>query len=531
VLALGVPVSLSIKFVFERFDRIKNLSRILIYILSTLLLIAYYFLLLPDFNLVPMTRYIALSIAFYFAALLIPYFYERTNFELYVIKLILRFFTTLIFSIVLQLGISAILLTIDSLLGIQVYSNLYLYIWFIICGIFAPTFFLAGVPPNNLELEVEDYPKILKILLLYIVIPLISVYTLILYLYFAKVLITYKWPVGLVGHLVLWYSVISIFVIFLVYPLIAESKWVKNFIFWFPKLILPLIIMMFVSVGIRVSAYGITENRYFVLALGLWALGIMLYWSIARKNRNIVLPLSLAVIVFLSVIGPWSAYSTSIFSQNNRFKGILSKYNMIKDNTIIKPSSTIKAEDEKEINAILKYFNNSHSLMNVKYLPKDFKLTEVKNLFGFEYKDDYYGPQDNVYFSYSLNFVSSPHNISGFDYLFNFRYPGNTQNQSNQKIKAEFNRESQEFMMNYNGIEIYKRSLSDFAEELYEKYGTTSDKTITSEEMTFVDENKDVKIKFLFINIYGNRNTAENKTTIENMEFDVLVDIKVENTI
>jgi hypothetical protein len=478
-----------------------------------------------------MTRYIALSIAFYFAALLIPYFYERTNFELYVIKLILRFFTTLIFSIVLQLGISAILLTIDSLLGIQVYSNLYLYIWFIICGIFAPTFFLAGVPPNNLELEVEDYPKILKILLLYIVIPLISVYTLILYLYFAKVLITYKWPVGLVGHLVLWYSVISIFVIFLVYPLIAESKWVKNFIFWFPKLILPLIIMMFVSVGIRVSAYGITENRYFVLALGLWALGIMLYWSIARKNRNIVLPLSLAVIVFLSVIGPWSAYSTSIFSQNNRFKGILSKYNMIKDNTIIKPSSTIKAEDEKEINAILKYFNNSHSLMNVKYLPKDFKLTEVKNLFGFEYKDDYYGPQDNVYFSYSLNFVSSPHNISGFDYLFNFRYPGNTQNQSNQKIKAEFNRESQEFMMNYNGIEIYKRSLSDFAEELYEKYGTTSDKTITSEEMTFVDENKDVKIKFLFINIYGNRNTAENKTTIENMEFDVLVDIKVENTI
>ena len=204
---------------------------------------------------------------------------------------------------------------------------------------------------------------------------------------------------------------------------------------------------------------------------------------------------------------------------------------MIKDNTIIKPSSTIKAEDKKEINAILRYFNNSHSLKNVKYLPKDFKLAEAKNLFGFEYEEDYYGPQDNVYFSYSLNFVSSPHIISGFDYLFNFRYPGNTQNQSNQKVKAEFNRESQEFMLKYNGIEIYKRSLSDFAEELYEKYGTTSDKTITPEEMTFIDENKDVKIKFLFINIYGNRNTTENETTIENMDFDVLFDIKVENTI
>lgn len=528
VIALGIPISLGITFIFEKLDSIKNKTRILIYLITALLLAAYYFYLLPDFRMVSTTRYASLSIAFYLAAILIPYFYKRDKFELYVIKLILRFFVTMIFSIVLQLGISAILFTIDKLLGISVYSNLYLYIWFVICGIFAPTYFLAGIPDYNQEQDIIEYPKVLKVLLLYIVMPLISAYTLILYLYFAKVLITFKWPVGLVGHLVLWYSVISIFVIFLVYPLINESKWVRNFIFWFPKIILPLIIMMFVSVGIRVRAYGITENRYFVLALGLWVLGIMLYLNISKYRRNIILPLSLSIIALLTVIGPWSAYSISINSQNNRFIGILSKYNMIKDKAIVISSSKIEDRDKKEISAILDYFDNSHSLRKVKYLPENFKLKEMKNLFGFEYQGYYNEPSTTKFFAYNLNYVSSPHNISGFDYLFNFRYPGNTENQSNENIKAEFNKENQQFTLYYNGTEVYNKFFSDYTDKLYEKYGTKSNKTISPEEMTFIDENSNVRIKFLFTNIYGNRDASEGKTKIESMEFDVLVDIKAE---
>lgn len=527
-LGLGIPISLGIKFLFEKFNSIKKSTKALIYIFSALLLIAYYFLFLPDFNMVPVTRYIALSIAFYLAALLIPYFYKRENFELYTIKLILRFFTTVIFSVILQLGISAILFTTDKLLGVPIYDDLYLYIWFTICGIFAPTFFLGGVPDKNQKMELSDYPKILKVLLLYIVMPLISVYTFILYLYFAKIIITFKWPVGLVGHLVLWYSVISIFVIFLVYPLKSESKWAFNFIFWFPKLILPLIIMMFISVGIRVRAYGITENRYFVLALGLWVLGIMLYWNISKNMRNIILPLSLALVAFLTVLGPWSAYSSSIISQNKRLAAILTKYSMIKNNKIVNAVSTIALEDKKEINAIFRYFDNYHSLNNINYLPEGFKLGEMKNLFGFDYEEYYNTPEANRYFSYSLNSVSSPYTINGFDYLFYFRYPGNMENQSSGKINARFNRENQEFTLYYNGNEVYKRALSDFTNKLYEQYGAASGKNITSEEMTFTDENSNIRIKFLFVNIFGSRNESEEKAKIDSMEFDVFVDIIAE---
>jgi len=58
-------------------------------------------------------------------------------------------------------------------------------------------------------------------------------------------------------------------------------------------LILPLLAMMFIAMGIRINAYGITENRYFVLAAGLWVTGSMLYLIISKEPRNVYLPASL----------------------------------------------------------------------------------------------------------------------------------------------------------------------------------------------------------------------------------------------
>ena len=101
--------------------------------------------------------------------------------------------------------------------------------------------------------------------MLYIVIPLIAIYSAILYAYFLKIIITRSWPQGLVSHLVLWYSVLSVAVIFFITPILDRNRWAYRFKFWFSKLILPILIMMFISIGIRVKAYGITENRYFIL--------------------------------------------------------------------------------------------------------------------------------------------------------------------------------------------------------------------------------------------------------------------------
>lgn len=141
ILCLSIPLSLIINFLFERYEDIKNSSKILIYLSSIVFLIIYYIFFLNKINMISSTRYAALNLALYLIALIIPYFYDKENIELYSVRLLTRFFITILYSIVLQLGISAILFTIDKLLGIHVYSNLYIYVWFLICGIFFPGYF------------------------------------------------------------------------------------------------------------------------------------------------------------------------------------------------------------------------------------------------------------------------------------------------------------------------------------------------------------------------------------------------------
>ena len=386
-LALGIPVSLCSKLIFERKENVHPVAKRVIYFLEALGLLLYYLFLLKTFNMVSVSRYIGLSLSFYLAFMFIPYFYRRDGFESYVIKLLTRLLITAIYSMVLILGLAAVLFTIDKLLEIRVDENVYLDIRLGVIGIFAPSFFLADVPLYKEQIETSDYPKPLKVLLLYIVMPTILAYTAILYIYFAKIIVTLQWPIVMVAHLALRYLAICAVIIFLISPLSDENKWTRTFIFLLPKLIIPLIIMMLLSVGIRVKAYGITENRYYVILFDLWVLGIMIYLNLVKNRRNIILPISLSLIVLLSVVGPWSSFSISKISQNQRLEGILQKYDMIRDNSIVKSDQDISAADKKEMGQILSYFYQFHTLNDIKYLPKEFKLSQMNDVFGFPNKD------------------------------------------------------------------------------------------------------------------------------------------------
>lgn len=525
VLALGIPISLCIKLIFEKKDDVLPTAKAAAYVLGAGGLVLYYFFLLKDFNMVSITRYIALSLFFYLAFMFIPYFFRRHGFELYIVKLMTRFFTTVVYSVVLFLGIIAILFTIDKLLGISIEEKVYFDVWLSVVGIFAVSFFLAGIPLYKEQLEGDSYPKLLKVLLLYIVMPITAIYTAILYIYFAKIIVTLQWPIGMVAHLVLWYSVICAAIIFLISPLHDESKWSRSFIFFLPKLIIPLIIMMFVSIGIRISEYGITENRYFVIALGLWALGIMVHLNIFKTKRNIILPISLAIIALLSVVGPWSSYSVSMFSQNQRLEGILLKNNMIKDNTIIKSNQAVSEADKREISEILRYFSESHTLSDVKRLPKGAELSQMDEILGFaltRYKSEY---QDREYFSYNSNIVSNAIDIKGYSYMFTTNGKDSGSN-STSGIAMKYNNNTQEVIIYKDNREIYKTSLEDFGKKVYEKFGKDYNKGIDYNEMSFADENENVKVKFIFTYINGYEDVGNNSIDVDSMDFYVLIDLK-----
>ena len=519
VIGLGLPLSLCIGLIKERLLEKEKYKGILFYLVGIIVLVLYYFFLLKDFDMVSITRYLGsilfLILAFYY----IPWMGKGKSYEDYVIKVFSSFFLTIIYSFVLYFGISAILITIDKLFDVYIQSKIYYYMFLVVAIIFGLSLFLSRIPTSEEKFENYIYPKSLKILLLYIVIPLITIYTAILYAYFAKILITRQWPKGLVSHLVLWYSTLSVGVIFFITP--VENKWGKFFKTWFPKLVLPILFMMFVSIGIRIRQYGITENRYYVLALGLWVMGIMIYFSGKKPIKNIVVPISLSIVILNSIFGPLSSYSLSELSQNKRFEKILLRNEMLVHGEIQKKPD-IPVEDKEEISNIITYFSNNHSLADIKYLPMDFKIADMEDIIGFPYATPYY-PGAESYFYYSVNLWQEPLVIKDYDYYINI-------NSWNNKIIIVDNMDisydkSNNTLTLIEGEKIlFSKNITDYIEKIHEIKGSNPKNMseIKLKDMTFEEENENVKVKIVFINSSG-RIEGKDKLILENMECILLV--------
>lgn len=524
VLAIGIPLSLCIKLFFEKKEKVNKLKVMASYALGALLLVLYYFFLLKDFKMVAITRYIGVTIALYLGFIYIPYFSRREKFERYVITLFTSFFITVLYSMVLYLGLSAILFATDKLLGIVIKEKVYYYTWLIVVFIFAVSYFLSQIPLKEEEQHSKPYPKLLKILILYIVMPLLSAYTTILYIYFCKIILTSKWPINIVTNLVLWYSIITAIVLFFITPIKEENKWGNSFLRFFPKIILPILIMMFISIGIRINAYGITEKRYYVVILAIWVFTIMLYYSFAKKIRNIILPFSLSIIAILSVFGPLSSFTISKFSQNNRLEKILIKNNMMKDNKI-QPSTNISTEDKIEVSSILNYFDNTHSLKEVKNLPENFKIDNMNNVFGFP-SESGNNNFSNEYF-YFRRENGDVIDVKGYDYLIDNNSIMQGTKTKDDKLDLYYDYNSNTFKLKISGKEAYSKNLNAFIKNVSNKYKSQFGKdTIPSKEMTLVDENEEVKIKFIFISISGQNNQSLQNMNAKELEFYVLIKIK-----
>lgn len=524
IIALGIPLSVCIKLIIEKKEINNRIHKILGYLIGAIILVLYYLLLLNDINWISIIRYIAVSLFLYLAFAYISWMGKKEGYEYYIIDVLSSFFVTVIYSFVLFIGIFIILFTIVQLFDVDLPYKLVFYTFLVIAGIFAPSLFLARIPGVNEEFNNKEYPKTLKVLLLYIVIPLITIYSTILYAYFLKIIITRDWPQGLVSHLVLWYSVVSVAAIFFITPLLNDNKLAKRFKSIFPKYIIPILIMMFVAMTIRINAYGITENRYFGLILGLWVSGIMICFTFKKNFKNTIIPISLSIIALISVFGPLSSFSISKYSQNNRLESILVKNEMLVDNEIIEKDN-ISQEDREEISMVLKYFNDNHSLNDVKYIPSDFKIKDMEMVFGFPYTEK--NIYENNYFSYhSRPGEREVIDIKGYDYFIDSMRLMNKPAEIDG-LKISYNNNT--VTVKKDDEVLYEKDLSTYADELMAQYDNDADiklnDILSLDDTTFVNENDKVKIK-LIINSFSGRKDYGGENRIEYVECDILIKVK-----
>ena len=380
-LVLSLVVFVVLDLLSESY-KISSVKKVLLYFTGGLIVLATYLLILDDLTMVNVTKYVGILLIFFISAFFVGKLKNDEFLENYIMKLLVGILSSIFYSAVLFIGLILILQTISLLFDITFNPNIFENVFSSVVFIFGINYFLGRIPKSNEKAEDFEYPKSIKVLLEFIVIPLLLVYTLVLYIYFAGILITWQWPKGVVANLSIWYSILSLAVLFFVRAIEKERKIFELFTRYISRTIIPILLMMFVSVFQRISQYGITENRYFVLAVGIWLFFVYVALSINRRLRTIVIPISLIIVITLGVFSPFNAYIVSKWSQNNRLEEILRANNMILDHNIIsKPDLGKDIQDD--IYAIVDYFEDNHRLSDIKFFSTNTEFEDLENIFGF----------------------------------------------------------------------------------------------------------------------------------------------------
>ncbi|MDX1917386.1 MAG: DUF4153 domain-containing protein [Rickettsiaceae bacterium] len=293
--------------------------------------------------------------------------------------------------IILCIGVSSALTTINDLLDIKIPSLIHSNIWVIGLALFCPILLLYRVSADVDEKTIEEYPNGLAFILSYILSPLLIVYLLILYAYIIKILITWTLPKGTVATIVLVFGITGTLIYIFSYPLRKTGgitlKLVHDYFYY--ALLAPTLLLL-LSITIRVNNYGITEARYLVLILTLWFFFLSAYFILSKNPiKNSILTIS--TLLILSSFGPWGACHISGLSQTTRLKHLLQKNNILINGTIHKISEEISSQDQKNISAIIGYlsmYHKTHLIKNWFSSDSYINSTKDKNLDDTKIMDD-----------------------------------------------------------------------------------------------------------------------------------------------
>ncbi|MEQ3345861.1 DUF4153 domain-containing protein [Peptoniphilus senegalensis] len=425
----------------------------------------------------------------------------------YVAKILKAFIIANIYSFIVFIGVSGIIFALESLFKFNFADLVYLRVAIFSFILFNVVTFFADFPKVSDSFIDYKYPKAFKILLVYIITPIVIIYTGILLAYFIKILLLWQIPNNLIVNLVIWFASFAVIYLFFI-SRIDSIDFINKFKIIFPFTLFPLLAMMFFAIYLRIREYGITENRYLVVAGGVWILLSLIYYIFYRDNSNITVPIFLSVIILISGIGPASATSLSVRSQNSRFEKLLKENKMLAGEEI-KPNLNIDSDAKNQIIDIVSYMVRTDRVEELSYMPKDFKLSEdsFKKLFGFS---NIIEDKDYLGYSYSDNPRSENDlgfniDIDGYKNLI-FVY-----SLDDYMISGPY-----KFERNKKNIKIYKKSNEDYKLQMTIDLVKLRDKLKllknTKESISMEDlaiEEKDYKV--VFTNIYfGDNDNIEN---------------------
>ncbi len=512
---VGAFISAVSQAAYERYFSAQT-SRLMLMSIASVLTAGYYLIirtapqLSMEINIRTSVALFALLIAFIW----VPVIKSRISFNKSFMITFKSLFNTLFFSGILYAGISIIIAAIDQLI-FPVDNTSYSHSANIVFILFAPMYFLSLIPVypvtanqneniDEQERGIENAaacPKFLVVLLSYIIIPLIAVFTIILLTYILRNLTGEFWTDNLLEPMLVSYSITVI----IVYILVSEIE--NKFTFWFrrifPKVLVPIVFFQIAASIMSISDTGIVHTRYYVILFGIFAAvtGVLISFLSVRKN-GLIAPI-LIIFALVSIVPPVDAFTVSRNSQTNILEEVLWKNKMLEGNSV-KPNASISDQDKEAITKSMNYLVMMNYHKDIEWLPNDYNYDDFYPTFGFY---EYYEPGDNkdMYIFLSLQ-ENGTVDITEYDTFIHYHL--NMEQDHNEKVTA-FVKEAKDYSLvteeNHDKVNMIlldensEELISIDANEIFKRfYGYQSSKyTLTPDEATFTEENDKAKMTFV----------------------------------
>jgi len=271
-------------------------------------------------------------------------------------------------------GLSSILETLNTLFSLDLPFRWHEYIWTVCLGLIAPVSALAFAPRSFSDTITEQdrnefIMRAASTLVKFVLVPLLLVYTAILYAYAIKIALEWTLPKGTLGSMVVGYLMVGAATLLVGYPMRETGGTLVRLFwrYWVWLTALP-VILLFLAVYRRIADYGVTEDRYLMVLIGVWALALAIIRVTRGENFDLrLVPGVLALLLLAASFGPGGANGFSVMSQRAELEKLLIKRGLLIDGKLVartdsNPDSSRLGTDASRVRGLEWYLNTHHAL-------------------------------------------------------------------------------------------------------------------------------------------------------------------------
>lgn len=295
-------------------------------------------------------------------------------------------------SLVLFLGILLLIQSFKYLFNMDIENTLYADTAIVCFTLVAPLLFMFQLPKDEQKYSQYNWlqHKFGNGIIHYLLIPLHLAYVITLYLYAAKILVTWELPNGWVSTLVSVLMLLTVIILFLLYPIHqqGQAKPVDRLaVRYLPIIVLPLLVLMSVGIGRRFSDYGVTIQRLYLLLFNLWCYAVCIGLIVCRSRKVMWVAWSFVAILLLVSVFPVNVSSYTHNRLQKQVRELLAKHNMTKFPISSKTYTTLLKQvgyqQAKSFAGKLNYLNRTYGrqtiedIINPRYLLADYQVEEM----------------------------------------------------------------------------------------------------------------------------------------------------------